>query len=50
MNLKGRRRLNHFRGCLNTYREHQKEIMSDSWKYWNMELDEMIAKLGVEPD
>ena len=30
--------------------EHKEEIMSNSWKYWNMELDEMIAKLGVEPD
>ena len=28
--------------------EHQKEIMSDSWKYWDMELDEMIDKLGGE--
>jgi hypothetical protein len=24
---------------------HQEEIISDSWKYWNMELDEMIDKL-----
>ena len=26
--------------------EHQKEINSNRLKYWNMELDEMIDKLG----
>jgi hypothetical protein len=26
------------------YPEHQEEIMSDSWKYWNMTLDELIDK------
>ena len=26
--------------------EHQKEIMSNNWKYWQMELDEMIEVLS----
>ncbi len=46
MKLKGPRRLNHFRRRLNTYREYQKSnIRANSWKYWNMELDEMIDEL-----
>jgi len=28
--------------------EHQEEIMSNSWKYWQMELDEMIDKFWNE--
>ncbi len=31
-----------------THPEHQDEIISNTWKYWNMELDEMIEELGKE--
>ena len=26
--------------------EDQEEILSNNWKYWNMELDELIEELG----
>lgn len=26
--------------------EHQKKIMVNNWKYWQMELDEMIEELN----
>lgn len=35
-NRLGRIALNHFQEYLNTYRGHQKEIMANTWEYWNM--------------
>jgi len=31
---------------VNSHPEHQEEIRANNWKYWNMELDEMIEELG----
>jgi len=29
---------------VNSHPEHQEEIRANNWKYWNMELDEMIEE------
>ena len=31
-----------------THPELQEELLFNSWKYWNMELDEMIDELGYK--